>query len=111
MWRRRSKQKIDQTRRCGFLAARSAANYAIVLNDKIDDAVARLLGVTGKLAGEVRALHRNGRYHPPDQADQGDEDAGKNDRDGHAAPHFTTAKLGHEWIEQVGKNRRDRHRN
>ena len=111
MWRRRSEQEIDQTRRCGFPAASSAANHAIVLNDKIDDSVARFLGVTGKLAGEVRALQGNGRHHPPEQADQGDEDAGKNDRDGHAAAHFTTAELGHERIEQVGKNRRDRDRN
>src|SRR5205085_8562336 len=58
-WARRwrSKQKIYQARRPRFPATSGATGHAIVLNDKIDNAIARFLGVTGKLAREVRALH------------------------------------------------------
>src|SRR6202011_1898105 len=84
------------------------AKCSIVLNDQIDDAIARRLSVSRKLLREIRALHRDRRHDPSSKSNEREKhnDEEKSDCFCAAKPAFAHPR--HERIEQISKDGGDR---
>jgi hypothetical protein len=84
-------------------AAGHAKGSAVTI-DEIDNAIASSFCISGKFLSEIRALQRDRRYEPGDQASKGEKRDGekKSYRFGTTEP--ASAHFGDERVKQISEN-------